>query len=398
MASLKYALKLHKAQNFVDERIFPLVCGLLGFFKRKGELPQHPGRILFIRFSGLGDAIQSLPTIKRLHERYPHAKITVLCVPRNKEAFQLHGFISETKVMGRKDVLLPMPLYALTHFRSFDLCIDSEEGFRLAAILSFFLSKRTIGFSYREGNWLYDAKVLANSAEHGVPRLAHLLQPLGINFKPKELVPLNTGDAYKRLIDERFALLSIDPKNDMLVGIHAFAAPTSVWRTWPKGKVVELIERLRLGGCKIALTGLSSDSTTARQIMGCLSDPTNVYDFSDLPSDALFYLIKNYSLMISIDSGPMHIAAAQGVPVIGLFGPKPPSLTGPFPPGKHIAFHRAPKGHHHRAPDEAWAHGCAPDYINQISVDEVYKAARKILGPKIKKMKFTAKRYFIRLV
>ncbi|MCX6772866.1 MAG: hypothetical protein NTV88_03810 [Candidatus Micrarchaeota archaeon] len=173
--SLKYALKLHKVQNIVDERIFPLVCGVLGFFKRKGELPKHPKRILFIRFSGLGDAIQSLPTIKRLHERYPRAKITVLCVPRNREAFQNQKFISGVKVMGRKDMLFSMPFYAIRSFRSFDLCIDTETGFRLAAILSFFLSKRTVGFSYKEGDWLYDVSIKANAAEHGVPRLAHLL-------------------------------------------------------------------------------------------------------------------------------------------------------------------------------------------------------------------------------
>ncbi|MCX6772867.1 MAG: hypothetical protein NTV88_03815 [Candidatus Micrarchaeota archaeon] len=154
---------------------------------------------------------------------------------------------------------------------------------------------------------------------------------------------------------------------------------------------------MRLSGCKIALTGLSSDSTTAKDVMGALADPTNVYDFSDLPADALFYLIKNYSLMVSIDSGPMHIAAAQNVPTIGLFGPKGPSVSGPFPLKKFTCFHKAPKGHYHKSDAEAWKHGCAPDYIKQITVDEVYKAARKILSPKLKKIKFNARRYVIRV-
>lgn len=383
--SLKYALGLHKAQNFIDDRVFPAVCGFLGFFKRKGGLPEQPNRILVIRFSGLGDAIQSLPMIKRLKESYPRAKITVLCVPRNREAFQNQKFISEAKAMGRKDLFLAMPLYMLGNLRAFDLCIDTEESFKLAAILSFFLSRRTIGFSYREGDRLYDVSVRGNPAEHGVPRLARLLAPLGVKFRPRELVPLNTGDECRKLIDARFRLLGISPKKDKLVGIHAFAAPTSSWRAWPVGHVVELARRLRSAGCKIALTGISSDSSTAKEVIGAVGDPTHVYDFSDIPADALFYLIKNYSLMISIDSGPMHIAAAQGVPVIGLFGPKPPSVSGPYPLGRHVCFHRAPRGHRHKTSDEAWAHGCAPDYIKQITVDEVFEAAVKKLGIRGKK-------------
>lgn len=395
--SLKYALRLHKAQNFADEHLFPPFCALLGAIKRKGELPEKPKRILFIRFSGLGDAIQSLPAIKRLHERYPQAKITVLCVNRNKEAFQHQPFISDVKVMGRGSLLFSLPLYVLRNSRSFDLCIDSEEGFRLAAILSFFLSKRTVGFSYKEGDMLYDESVDDDWNQHVVIRFARLLRPFGINFKPKELVPLNTGEEYRKLIEARFQQLGINPKKDLLVGIHAFAAPTSKWRAYPPERVVELIRRLRAGGCKIALSGISSDSTTAKEVIAAVGDPSWLYDFSDLPSDALFYLVKNYSLLISIDSGPMHIAAAQGVPVIGLFGPKPPYVSGPFPlkSSRHVCFYRVPKGHRHDW-SKAWSHGCAPEYIQQISVDEIYNAARKILGIKVKKTKFSAKDFLIR--
>jgi len=393
--SLKYALRLHKAQNAADEHLFPLFCRFLSLFKRKGGLPEKPKRILFIRFSGLGDAIQSLPTIKRLKEKFPRASIAVLCVPRNKEAFQHQKLIDDVLVMARSSMPLSIPLYILRNFRSFDLCIDTEEGFRLAAMLSFFLSKRTIGFSYKEGNMLYDASVKGDESEHGVTRLAKLLLPLGIKFKPKELVPLNTSEQYRKLIEVRFQQLGINPKKDLLVGIHAFAAPTSVWRAYPPERVVELIKQLRAGGCKIALTGISSDSTTAKQVIAAVGDPSWLYDFSDLPSDALFYLISKYSLLISIDSGPMHIAAAQGVPVIGLFGPKPPSVSGPYPLSKFVVFHKIPKGHKHEW-SKAWAHGCAPEYIKQITVDEIYSAARKILGIKVKKAKFSAKDFLIR--
>lgn len=395
--SLKYKLGLHKAQNAADEYLFPPFCSFLSLLKHKGELPEKPKRILFIRFSGLGDAIQSLPAIKRLHERFPKAKITVLCVPRNKEAFQHQKFIDGVKVMGRRSLLFSLPLYIIRNPQSFDLCIDTEEGFRLAAILSFYLSKRTIGFSYKEGDMLYDASVKGDPSEHGVLRLARLLEPLGIKFKPKELVPLNTGEQYRKLIEVRFQQLGINPKKDLLVGIHAFAAPTSIWRAYPPERVVELIKQLRAGGCKIALTGLSSDSTTAKQVIAAVGDPSWLYDFSDLPSDALFYLIKNYSLLISIDSGPMHIAAAQGVPVIGLFGPKPPSISGPYPlkSSKHVCFHKVPKGHKHDW-SKAWAHSCAAEYIRGISVDEIYSAARKILGIKVKRQKFSAKDFLIR--
>lgn len=379
--SLKYALRFHKAQNFVDGSVLPAVCSVLSLFKRKGGLPKQPSSVLFIRFSGLGDAILALPAIRRLKEKFPSAKIAVLCLPRNKEAFERQPFISST-VLFRRSSLLALPFFLLRNFRSYDLCIDSEEGFRLAAILSFFLSKRTIGFAYREGKLLHDASVSAPAKEHGVLRLARLLEPLGMHFKPKGLVPLHASGQYRKLIDQRFSQLGITAR-DRIAGIHAFAAPTSKWRAWPKERAAGLARLLRDRlGCKVILTGLSSDSVKAREVIALAGDPAGIYDFSDLPADALFYLISRYSLMVSIDSGPMHIAAAQGVPVIALFGPKPPALSGPFPPGRHIAFHRAPKGHKHRGADEAWAHGCAAEYIKQITVEEVFLAAVKMLGAK----------------
>ena len=383
---MKYALRFYAIQNFLDGKIFPLACRLLSFFKRKGQLPDAPKRILFIGFSGLGDGIQMLPIIKRLKERYPGSRITVVCLPRNMDAFEHQPFIHDRFILSRASLFFRLPLYILRNFRAYDLCVDAEANFRLAAIISFFLSKRTVGFSYKEGDWFYDASVKADETAHGLVQLASLLEPLGVKFKPR-LVPLHTTPAHKKLIDARFRSLGINPKKDLLVGVHAFAEPTVAWRAYPKEQAVELVRRLRDDGCCIALTGMSSDSTAAKQVIGSLSDTTNVYDFSDLPSDALFYLIKNYSLLISMNSSPRHIAAAEGVPLIALFGHQPPTQPDPFMPKKHVILYRPPKGHNHKTPEEAWAHGCAPEYMKQITVDEIHAAARKLLGRKLRRRK-----------
>lgn len=369
----KYALQLYRLQNFLDEHVFPLLVCVLALFKRPGPLPSSPHRLLVIRFSGLGDAVASLPMMERFQKAYPRAQLDVLCIPRNAAAFYHQSFIHEIHVLDRKGLLLNLPFFLLSHWRAYDICIDTEHGFRLAAILSFFLSRRTIGFHYNPGHRLYDASVDSVPGLHGVPNLMRLLGPLGVSVAPpRKLLSLHYGEADRHAVDALFQKYGIRPSRDLLIGIHPFAAPTSVWRTWPPERVAELIGKLRQRyRCKIILTGQHSDSTPIPKLLAMLPDKTGVFDFSDLPTPGLFYLISTYRALVTIDSGPMHIAAAQGVTAFALFGPKPPTLTGPWPPQAHYTFHHVPPGCSHTSLDEVWSCHCRDEYVRRITVEEV---------------------------
>jgi heptosyltransferase-2 len=101
----------------------------------------------------------------------------------------------------------------------------------------------------------------------------------------------------------------------------------------------------------------------------------------DVPRSAVFYMISKYSLMVSNDTGPMHVSASLGVKTIGLFGPNMPVRFGPFPPEKNIAiYHKqecSPCINVHKSEFRKCPyHGKC---MKAISVDEVFEAASKYL-------------------
>ncbi len=370
------------AERFVDKRILPFFCRMLSFFKRKKPITSEPKSILILRFWGLGETILTLPMLKALKEAAPGSKITVVCTPRNCDVFFAQPFIGEC----RKTWTWSLPWLVLTSLWKYDLVIDTEPHFAISAILAFFMGKRSIGFDYGERAKLYDANVHYNDRQHVVYTFCDLLSPLAIAARPAELVRLKYGEDARKAADLRLEADNIRPKTGKsIMGIHAFCGPTAPWRAWPKERFAELIDRITARyDCTVILTGSGEEAAGNAEIISLLKRKNEVYSFPDLASSTLFYLISQYDLMVSNDTGPMHIAAAQGVPTIGLFGPNTPERFGPFPPGRNVAIYHPTPGHPVINVHLNQFRPCDGECMRLITVDEVFEAADRILGRKNK--------------
>jgi heptosyltransferase-2 len=372
------------AERFIEKKVLPFFCSVLSLFKRKVPLPQAssvwPKSILVLRFWGVGETILTLPMLKALKESTPGSKITVLCTSRNYDVFFAQPFISEC----RKVWTWSLPALVLANLWRYDLVIDTEPHFAISAILAFFLGKRSIGFDYGERAKLYDSNVHYDDAQHVVYTFCELLSPLGITVRPKELVRLRYGEAARKAADLRFEANNIRPRTGKpIVGVHAFCGPTAPWRAWPKERFAQLIDRITARyECTVILTGSDWEAAGNRDIISLLKRKNEVYNFTGIALPALFYLIGQYDLMISNDTGPMHIAAAQGVPTIGLFGPNTPERFGPFPPEKNTAIYHPTPGHPVINVHLNEFRPCDGQCMRLISVDEVFEAADRILSRK----------------
>ena len=362
-------------ERFIEKKLLPFICVILSLFKRKQPLPPNPERILAIRFWGLGETILTLPMLKALKEARPEARITVLCTPRNADAFFGQPFVDEFRTIWTPS----LPILILANFRKYDLAVDTEPHFAISAILSFFLAKRSIGFDYGSRARLYDVNVHYNDLQHVVHTFCDLLSPLGIVAKPKELVSLKYDEAARTAVDAKLEAAHMGPGR-LLVGVHAFCGPTAPWRAWPEQRFAELIDRISAKyGCIIILTGSGWESEKNQETIAMLKTPGNAHDFSNLTQKELFCLIQKYRLMISNDTGPMHIAAAQGVPTIGLFGPNTPERFGPFPPGHHLAFYHKAANHPVINVHLNEFRRCDGECMRLITVDEVFRGVERLL-------------------
>jgi ADP-heptose:LPS heptosyltransferase len=116
-------------------------------------------------------------------------------------------------------------------------------------------------------------------------------------------------------------------------------APVSRWQTknWPMDHFVKLAEILMDNGASVFLVGGPADVAAAGPLVERMKGRENFHDFcgkTDLVG--LGGLLQEMDLAITVDSGPMHMAAALGVPVLAIFGPTDPSRTGPYGPQHRI--------------------------------------------------------------
>jgi heptosyltransferase-2 len=366
----------------MEKKVLPFFCSFLSIFKSKKPLFDENREILVIRLWALGESVLCLPMIKALKKEKPDSRITVLCTKKNADVFSHQEFIDRIIIRNS----LSLPFFLIKNFRKFDLVIDTEPHFAISAIVSFFTGKRSVGYHHGARAKLYDVNVSYNDKKHVVYTIADLLNPLGMDVKPEELVDLKYNDDVIKTLNSRLETMGFNQQNHPILGIHAFCGPTAPWRAWPKERFAQLIDRIKEKyDCSIILTGSKWEAKGNKEIIKMLKDKSNVFDLSDLSSSSLFYLIKKYDLIISNDTGPMHIGAAQDVPTIGLFGPNLPERFGPFPPEKHKTIYHpvecSPCINVHLNEFRK----CLDDGLcmKRISIDEVFAAADKILKKEI---------------
>ncbi len=287
--------------------------------------------ILVVRAGALGDTLMATPVVRALGERYPDASIDVLCSNAAKALLEFHPRVD--RLFSLKWRNLP---YAIS------------------------LEKRRLRKQLRARD--YDMAVLLERA----PRYRELLDKAGIReirsfrespFDPKMHAIENNlraagvpGSTDMELVvsdnDERKAQAFLDGLGRPLVGLHVGYGPRGKKRDqsvrlkgWALENFIELGEKLVADGSSIVLTGSADDrpdvdKLAARVPARDLAGQTSVRE--------LAAIIQRLDLFVSVDSGPAHMAAAVGTPLVVLWGPaileqvRPMSSTSPVRVLRHV--------------------------------------------------------------
>jgi lipopolysaccharide heptosyltransferase I len=293
------------------------------------ELPQKIQKILLIKPSAIGDVVQTLPILNLLRRRFRDAKICWLLTPLCAGLLEGHPQLDDIILFERhryasswRDPGALMDLYELTRElrrREFDLVIDLQGLFRSGWLTRMTRAPIRMGFANaRELAWLaYTHRVPVPNVEvHALERYLSVTDLLGCGREPVEFHFATDAN------DREFAA-------SLVAGIDRYALlfPGTNWPTkrWPVEHFAAIVKPLeeRLG-LKCLVGGGSNELELARKIPGAI----NVAGKTTLRQ--LTALIERASLVISNDSGPMHIAAALNRPLVALFGPTNPIRTGPY--------------------------------------------------------------------
>jgi lipopolysaccharide heptosyltransferase I len=288
-----------------------------------------PQRILIIKPSAIGDVVHALPALNLLRRRWPAAKISWLVTPACAGLLEGHPQLDEVILFQRRRFgnawRDPKALGGLWRFsrelrqRRFDLVIDLQGLFRSGWMAWKTRAPIRIGPSNaRElGGIFYTHRPYVSWDWHAVERYLAVAHALGCPKDEPVEFHFPTNDA------DRAAVEALVPEGTR----YAVLLPGTNWMTkrWPVKHFAACVGPLKQRhGLASVIAGGPGDSKLAEQIPGGI----NLCGKTSLRQ--LVALLERAELVIANDSGPMHIAAALGRPLVSPFGPTNPQRTGPY--------------------------------------------------------------------
>lgn len=279
-------------------------------------------RILIIQTAFLGDVVLTIPLIMATKKAFPDAYLSVMVIPKVKEILDNNPDIDEIIVYDKKGKEHSwrsfLDLVAKVKAHHFNVAILPHRSLKSALLCFLARIPKRIGFTAAAGRILYTDKVPYRQSPkiHEIDRNLDLLKPLGVKDR-KAAIFIDPG---KEAINHTLELYNeYEIKaTDLVIGIN----PGSVWPTkrYATEKYAALADRLiQELKASIIIIGSPADiaiaDKMARQMRGTA---LNLAGRTSLPQMAA--IVKRFNLLVTNDSGAMHIAVAMGVPVVAVFG------------------------------------------------------------------------------
>ena len=295
-------------------------------------------RFLLVRLGAFGDIVHAIPVAAALSRAFPSARIDWIVSAKHRELLDLVPIIDRRLVIkdrgdagGGTSLIAAIRELRRSHY---DVAFDLQGLLKSAVLARLSGAQRVVGFSsnyLRErlarpfytdvydpgGGGMYDPR----ERSHVVQMNLGLLTTIGVAVGPPEFPIERVDTAIARAMRERAG------------NRYALVNPGAAWpnKRWPAaryGAVARAIEDRH--GLKTIVSWGPGEEGLAQEVVresagaALLSPRTSIGD--------LLALIREATLMISGDTGPMHVAAALGTPIVGIYGPTRPSRNGPWAP------------------------------------------------------------------
>jgi heptosyltransferase I len=344
--------------------------------------------ILIVKLSAIGDVIHTLPALNAIRSAYPSARITWLVEEAAAPLITGHPALDRVIISRRKSwirdfrkgqwkstVLEAAGLVQTLRDTAYDMVFDFQALIKSGVLIALSRGRRKIGFDRG-----------MEHQEHSHLFLNERVAPVGMNCHAilRSLMMLNAADIHCRDITYRLPIHD-DDRNAVarlleLEGINQTRPlicinPVAKWTTklWPNGRFAELADRLsERYRISPVFTGAPEDQETVQDILSVMT--SRAVDLTGRTSlKTLAALYETADMLISTDTGPMHLGAAVNTPVVALFGPTAPWRTGPMGDPHQVIRAGLP---------------CSPcfkrqcptcDCMNHIRVDQVLEGVARVM-------------------
>jgi len=288
--------------------------------------PSDVNTILVIKLRAIGDVLLSTIVLRNLRLRFPTAQIDFLTELPSRDVVQGNPSV-DTVLVYDKTSMSGLQLIRRVRRRHYDLVIDLFGNPRTAQVTFASGARYRVGFDFRWRRYAYTIVVKARGAVvHNTQFNLDALIAIGVDIQDRNIYFPVSAEHYA-YVDE--IIEREDLANKFLVAVNTGGG----WYTkrWGLNKYALLCDRLvDTYGASIVLTWGPGQLAEVEELRSMMKRKPFVPPATTLPQ--LGALLKRCSIMVTNDSGPMHIAAAVGTPVLGIYGPTNPVLQGPYGP------------------------------------------------------------------
>jgi len=304
-------------------------------------------RIAILKLSALGDVIHALPVAHALRRRFPDAHLAWIVEAREalllRDHPDLDNVISVDTRKWRRDLRSPgragevgadlLGLIRRLREDRFDVAIDLQGLIKSGILTALTGARFRIGFGWARCREALSAcftnvrVVPPPSRIHVVDQYLALLEPLGVR-DPQPWFHLPSSPEAEERIDEFFGEQGLKSR-DRLVALNPGAGRPE--KRWSLAHFRVLAERLSVEvGARVVLLWGPGEEALVREIAEGLTVHPILAPRTSLIELAV--LLRRSALMVGGDTGPLHLAAALGIPTLGLYGPTPGRRNGPYGP------------------------------------------------------------------
>jgi heptosyltransferase I len=282
--------------------------------------------ILVVRLGALGDIVHTIPAVAALRRAYPAARIDWLVEAKHREILDLVPVIDHLVVVRDPSFLAWVDATRQVRSVRYDIALDFQGLMKSAVLARASGARRVLGFSIwhvrEKGARPFYSEGVDVESMHVIHKNLRLLEGLGLGDPAIE-----------------FPLIRVDSRaRDTMVeqsggAPYAVLNPGAAWpnKRWPAQQYGELAAFLRevRGMVPFVLWG-PAEAPLAQAIVDAsagaahLAPPTRIADMVEV--------FRTAALVVSGDTGPLHIAAAVGTPTVSIFGPTDPARNGPHAP------------------------------------------------------------------
>ncbi|MEK6874603.1 MAG: glycosyltransferase family 9 protein [Nanoarchaeota archaeon] len=322
-------------QKQIDFIIGTPLCLIIGIFTKliRSQQPLQPKKILIIKLWAIGDSILMLPLVAALKKIYPNARIDCLCRHQNYKIIQTSHLFDNILIFEPQHMLS-----LLRKIRFYEICFDGEPYLRISAILAALFSSYRIGFNHDIRNLTYQS-TSTHKLQHMVENYLDMGRELGHHIKsPTELVKLTIPKKDRNTAIHILKTKGIKP-TDCIITLAPHVGNQGRTRLWNQQNWAMLADTLHnTYTAHILFLGTDTDTNYITQIQHLMKSPsTNLSGCTTLTQTIA--LLELSTLTVSLDAGIMHMAACQGKPTIGLFGPNTPQLWKPYGTQTRAIYH-----------------------------------------------------------